>query len=144
MKLLLLNTAQGLKCLYDKDYDEKKKLKIGETYMADIKMPRNIKFHKKYFALINCAWSYQNERSQSHFKESIECFRKTIEIAAGHCDPVYSLERREWLDMPKSISFSQMDEAEFQDLYERVKDVIFNIFLKNISVDEFMQNLANF
>lgn len=55
MKLLLLNTAQGLKPCYDEDFEERKKLKIGQEYMADVKVPRNLEFHKKYFALIKCA-----------------------------------------------------------------------------------------
>ena len=52
MILLLKNTVEGLKPLYDDDYEEKRKLKIGEVYKADIKpmKPRNLQFHRKYFA----------------------------------------------------------------------------------------------
>lgn len=88
MKIKLLNTPSGLKPMYDEDYEEKKKLKIGEVYEATIKRPRNLSFHKKYFALINLAWEYQNERAVEHFKHNIELFRKTIEVAAGWCDPI--------------------------------------------------------
>lgn len=144
MKLLLLNTSQGLKPCYDADYEERKKLRIGQEYVADIKMPRNIAFHRKYFALINCAWEYQQEKSQRHFKDNVECFRKTVEIAAGHCDTAYSLKRREWLEIPRSVAFDKMDEAGFQDLYERVKTVLFSVFLKHIPEEEFMSNLINF
>ena len=79
-----------------------------------------------------------------HFKHSVEQFRKTVEIAAGHCDTVYSISLRSWIDIPRSIAFDKMDEAAFQDLYDRVKDVLFNIFLRNISEEEFMKNLRNF
>lgn len=144
MKINLLNTTSGLKPLYDSDYDEKKKLKIGEVYEATIKRPRNLSFHKKYFALINLAWKYQNEISVEHFTHNIELFRKTVEVAAGWCDPIYSTDRKEWVEVPKSISFDKMDEDEFQNLYERVKDVLFKYFLKNISVEEFEKNLINF
>ena len=61
MKIKLLNTSVGLKPLYDEDFEEKKKLKIGEVYEATIKRPRNLSFHRKYFGLINLAWEYQNE-----------------------------------------------------------------------------------
>ena len=37
-----------------------------------------------------------------------------------------------------------MDEAEFMDLYERVKDVLFSVFLRDISEYDFMRNLSNF
>ena len=97
-------------------------LRIGEVYNAEIKLARNLNFHRKYFALINCAWEYQNEDTTKHFK-NVECFRKTVEIAAGNCEPVYNLQLGQWVEIPKSIAFDKMDENEFRDLYERVKDV---------------------
>ena len=114
--------------MYDADFDEKKKLKLGEVYNVDIKLSRNYRFHKKYFALINLAWEYQNERTQKHFNNSSEAFRKTVEVSAGHYEVVYSIERKEWLHVPKSIAFEKMDEAQFSDLYENVKRVLFSIF----------------
>lgn len=144
MKINLLNTISGLKPLCDEDYEEKKKLKIGEVYEATIKRPRNLSFHRKYFALINCAWEYQGEKLTEHFRNNVELFRKTIEVAAGWCDKVYSIERREWIEVPKSIAFDKMDNSEFTELYERVKDVLFKYFLKGISVEEFEKNLIAF
>lgn len=134
----------GLIPAQDADFDVKRKLKIGEVYQVSIKQFRNYEFHKKYFALINCAWEYQNERVQTHFKESVELFRKTVEISAVHCDLVYSIERKEWVEVPKSIAFEKLSEADFQDLYDRVKDVLFTVFLKNISRADFEQNLQFF
>lgn len=144
MELRLLNTPSGLKPLYDEDYDQKKKLKIGEIYKVKITIARNINFHRKYFALINCAWAYQNERTTKHFKNNVECFRKTVEIAAGHCDTVYNLSLKSWVDIPKSIAFDKLKQEEFEDLYERVKDVLFSTFLKGIDEDEFLNNMIDF
>lgn len=143
MKLLLLNTSQGLKPCYDEDFDEKKKLKLGEVYEVTIKKARNYEFHKKYFSLINTAWEYQHENVIEYFK-NVDCFRKTVEIAAGWCDTIYSISRKEWVEIPRSIAFDKMDEFEFRDLYERVKDVLFKYFLKNISEEEFTRNLINY
>lgn len=53
MKLNLLNTAHGLVPMYEDDFDEKKKLRIGQVYKADITVPRNTSFHRKAFALID-------------------------------------------------------------------------------------------
>lgn len=144
MELRLLNTPSGLKPLYDEDYDQKKKLKIGEIYKAKIAIARNINFHRKYFALINCAWAYQNERTTKHFKNNVECFRKTVEISAGHCDTVYNLSLKSWVDIPKSIAFDKLKQEEFEDLYERVKDVLFTTFLKGIDEEEFLNNMIDF
>jgi hypothetical protein len=144
MEIRLLNTPSGLKPLYDEDYDQKKKLKIGEIYKAKITIARNINFHRKYFALINCAWAYQNERTTKHFKNNVECFRKTVEVAAGHCDTVYNLSLKSWVDIPKSIAFDKLKQEEFEDLYERVKDVLFTTFLKGIDEEEFLNNMIDF
>lgn len=144
MELFLKNTASGLIPCYDADYDEKRKLKIGQTYKAKVIVPRNINFHRKFFALINCAWAYQNEARTRFFHENIDVFRKTLLIAAGYSEPVYSLHRGEWIEQARSIAFDKMDEAEFTEMYERVKDVLFERFLNHISEDEFMANLVNF
>lgn len=144
MKIKLINTFNGLIPVDDGDYENKKKLKTGEIYIVDIKLQRNYSFLKKYFALINISWEYQNERVVEHFHHNIDLFRKTVEIAAGWCEPIYSIDRKEWIEVPKSIAFDKMDEDEFTKLYERVKDVLFRYFLKHISIDEFEKNLINF
>lgn len=144
MKIKLLNTASGLKPLYDEDYDQKKRLRIGETYEVTIRLARNLDFHRKYFALIHCAWEYQNERMTEYFKNNVDVFRKTVEIAAGWCEPVFSIEKKEWMEIPKSVAFDKMDNTEFSDLYDRVKDVLFKYFLKHITCEEFEKNLINF
>ena len=144
MKIKLLNTVQGLKPLYDEDFDEKKKLKIGGIYEADVKKARNLQFHKKFFALINCAWEYQNEKVVEFFHHNKDAFRKTVEIAAGVYEPVYLIDKKEWSQAPKSIAFDKMDEAEFMDLYDNVKRVLFQTFLRHIDEEEFVKNLINF
>lgn len=144
MRIKLINTFNGLIPVDDRDYENKKKLKIGEIYVADIKLQRNYSFLKKYFSLIHTAWEYQNYRCTEHFHDDVDCFRKTVEVAAGWCEPCYSIERREWIEIPKSIAFDKMDELEFRDLYERVKDVLFKYFLKNVSPEEFERNLINY
>ena len=144
MELYLLNTTSGLKPCYDEDYEEKKKLKIGETYKVKITLARNLQFHKKFFALINCAWEYQNEKVVEFFHHNKDAFRKTVVIAAGWYEPVYSIDKKEWTQNYKSIAFDKMDEAEFMDLYDNVKGVLFQTFLRHIDEEEFMKNLINF
>lgn len=143
MQLLLLNTPQGLQPCYDEDYDEKRKLRIGQIYEAEIWVPRNPKFHRLYFALINCAWEYLPEETAKGFRTK-ENFRKYLEVAAGFCEPFYSPETNQWMEVPKSIAYDKMDNAEFQELYDRVKDVIFMIIGDRVSEEEFERNLSNF
>lgn len=144
MEIFLYNTPQGLIPMYDDDFDEKKKLKYGEKYKARITVPRDLTKHRKYFALIKCAWEFQNEKVQAFFNNNIEVFRKTVEMAAGHCEKVYSTRLKEWVDIPKSISFDSVDDAEFKGIYDRVFDVLLSTFLKHITEQEFKDKLIRF
>lgn len=144
MKINLVVTEDGFVCATDKDKEEKKTLKRGTVVECTIKEYRNYKFHKKYFSLINCAWEYLNEEQQQFFYNSKDSFRKTVEISAGHCEPVYNRTRNEWIDMPKSVAFDKMTEAEFSQLYERVKDVLYSLFLTSVNREEFENELRWF
>lgn len=144
MKIRLVNTSTGFVPETDEDYEVKRKMKIGRVYEATIKEVRNPKFLRMYFALIKCAWEYLTDAQRQFFYDNVDSFRKTVEIAAGHCEPVYNRTRNEWLDMPKSIAFDKMTESEFSVLYERVKDVLFTLFISNVNKDDFEKELINF
>lgn len=143
MKLLLHNTAHGLIPVYDADYDEKRRLVIGRDYEATIREARNIGLHRKYFALLSCAWEVLPERL-SLFFGSQDGFRKTVQVAAGYYEPVYNMRRQEWQQVPTSIDCGSMDGLEFSQLYDRVKDVVFGIIGKYMTEAEFEKNLINF
>ena len=143
MKLLVINTPRGLVPLGDDDYEQKRKLKLGETYSVEVKVVRNVDFHRKYFALIAYAWEFLNEQETERFKDK-ENFRKYIEIAAGHCDVIFHPRLQEFVEIPKSISFGKMDNTAFSELYERVKDVIFSIIGDRVTREEFERLLIDF
>lgn len=130
--------------MYDDDYDAKKRLKLNEVYRVDIVKARNIDFHRKYFALINIGWEYLNEEQTKFFKYDREGFRKCVQIAAGYYNLTYSIKRKEWVEESVSISFEKMDDLEFHDLYNKVRDVIFSLIEGNVSEEEFLYNLADF
>jgi len=144
MRLFVKNTLQGLIPMYDDDYDVKKRLKLNEVYRVDIVKARNIDFHRKYFALINIGWEYLNEEQTKFFKYDREGFRKCVQIAAGYYNLTFSIKRMEWVEESASISFEKMDDIEFHDLYNKVRDVIFSLIEDNVSEDEFLYNLADF
>ena len=142
MKINLLCTAHGLVPLYDRDYDLKKRLRVGETYVADIKVSRNVQFHRKYWALLNAAWSILPERTSKGFR-SLEGFRSYVIVAAGFYD-VYYPRLKEFVETPKSIAFDKMDEITFSDLYDRSKDVIWGIIGDYVTEEQFDTILSNF
>ena len=144
MKIDLLNTPSGLKPLYDDDYEEKKKLKIGQTYSAEIKLLRNATFHNKVLKLLRLAWEVQSEAVRASYNENFELFREDILITSGHSERYFSETRQEFVSRVKSISFSSMEQKDFESLYERIKDTLFLTFLRDIPEDVFIQNLSNF
>ena len=124
MIIYLLNTASGLKPLYDDDAQEKSKLKIGETYKAKITRPRNIKFHRKFFSLIKLG--HDNTKLEMPF----EAYRALMLMKAGYVD-VYELPDGKKMALPQSISFANMDNTKFEKAYYAV----LNVVGKDIGVD---------
>jgi len=110
MKLLLKCTDIGLIPLYGSDLDTKKKLKIGETYEATIVKPRNVAFHRKFFALINMV--YENQEKYNN----IEHLRRDLTIASGFYEQHETFTGQIRTE-PKSISFAKMSQDDFDKLY---------------------------
>lgn len=144
MRVHLVKIGHALTAASETDLTLLDSLTEGRTYRADIKSVRNVRFHFKYMKLMRTAWEYLRENQQEFFRNNFDIFRKTIEIAAGCSERVYSLSRKEWLEVPRSIAFDKMEEAEFRTLYERVKDVLFNTALKGVSEQDFMKTLIDF
>jgi hypothetical protein len=118
MKLHVIKTQTGLKPAYDSDYEIYSKIPLNEVFEIEYRKPRNLLFHRKYFALMKLA--FENQTDYRNLNE----LRRDISIVAGYYDEVVNKVTGEVYKMPKSISFSQMDEIEFSELYERTKDVI--------------------
>lgn len=110
-----------LKVSFNSDYEKIKKLKVNEEYQCEIKRPRNIKFHRKFFALINMLFDNQE------IYNNADDLRGDLIVEAGFYRVVTDFKGVE-KKKPKSIKFSSMDEDEFSDLYNRVLDVIVQHF----------------
>lgn len=121
MKLYLQKTMSGLKPLYDSDSDMYKKIPFDTPLEFNVKVPRNLQFHKKYFAALNLAFQNQEE-----FK-SFEIFREAVQIGAGFYDKIQRLHGEEVIQA-RSISFAKMSQEEFDNLYFAVLDTIIDYF----------------
>ena len=134
MKLYVKNTLQGLIPLYDSDFTEKRKLKLNKEYEVEIKHPRNIGHHRKFFALLNLA------HSNTSLEMPFETYRKYVIMKAGYFK-VYHTPKGEFYDA-ESISFANMPQDVFEELYSRVLDVVINDL--GCTEQEIMDNLINF
>lgn len=122
MKIIMVKTLGGvLKCTNDADYEKLKVIKAGKFIEVDIRQKRNLKFHKKFFALIKLVFDNQEIfNNQDHL-------RKELVKEAGFYELYRALDGTQ-IAIAKSISFGSMSESEFSDLYNRVLDVVVKYF----------------
>jgi hypothetical protein len=93
-----------------------KQITQGNTVTCQVKQPRNVLHHRKFFALMSKVFE-----NQEYFT-SIEQLVAALKIAIGHVDVVQT--RRGTFTIPKSISFAKMDQAQFSEFYERAVDFV--------------------
>ena len=116
MKILCKNTLTGLVPLYPSDFDEKRKLRLGQDYEVEVRNPRNVGFHRKFFALLNVG--HENTKMDMPF----ETYRKYVIMKAGYFK-AFTTPRGTFYDA-ESIAFSAMSQDQFEELYSRVLNVI--------------------
>ncbi len=123
----------------------------GQIVKAKITKPRNLDFHRKYFALLDHAYDAWEpeipEQWQGHdIEKNKETFRKNIQILAGYGYPVINL-KNEVRYESKSIKFGKMKQEEFEQLYSSVINVILKHILKNhdrADIDRIVEEILRF
>ena len=129
MKILLRKTHTGFEPDSDLDKERCSKIGFGNIVQAEIKQPRNIQFHRKYFALLNLAFQNQDKY------EVFEDFRIEVQLKCGHYQE-HITTKGQIVYVPKSVSFSSMDELQFGVLYEKAIDIILKHFLMGSTKEE--------
>lgn len=118
---------------------------VGKPVNATVRQPRNGKFHRKFFAMLDVAYSNHEwpevETKWGRVRTSRQLFRKYVIVKAGHYEADLT-PHGEVRAEPKSISWAQMDEAEFSQLYSDVLDVILAEFLSNWTTGD-MEHAVN-
>ena len=108
-----------------------KKVKPGAFIHGDFKQIRNKLFHSKYFALLTIGFeNWEPGEIDSDYgipMKNFDRFRKDVAILCGFYEIVPRLDGTARPEA-KSISFANMDETEFQDLYSKTID----LFIKKI------------
>jgi len=137
MKIALIKGLDNkFSIAYDSDYELAKKIKPNEVYEYEFKKTRNIKFHRKFFALVNLCFSNQETFN------NIEHLRKELIICAGHYELIFDLESSTQKKEALSISFASMDETAFNTLYNDVLNVICDKFL--FDKEDVLNNVAQY
>ena len=136
-------TDIGLVPMYDSDYDEKQRLKVGDTVLCSIKRPRNYEFHKKFFALLRLTVTNLPHLIQQQMKifteeDMLDC----LKVDLGLYTTVWHGGKQ--IIKTGSISFAKMDESEFERFFQRSVDVILRIYLRGTDRQALIDEIDNF
>lgn len=122
----------------------------GETLRGQMTRPRNASFHRKFFALLNVAYNnWPKPEIETPYGIAVcdrDKFRNDVIVLAGYGEPVCNT-RGEWRMRAKSISFANMDEAEFARLYSATVNVLLAKFLpdwKGSDMDNAVNQILSF
>lgn len=131
MKIRLIRTLTGYTPADAEAQEVAKRHKPGQVVMADVVVPRNNKFHRKYFALLKLGFEYWEPEQgagprayKGHvIAKNFDRFRGDVAILAGFYDATWNINGELRLE-PKSISFVKMEEDEFEQLYHATVQVL--------------------
>jgi len=141
MKIYLRRKGDTLTPLTQEDLDSLKRIKDEQIIYVDYKKPRNPHFHAKFMSLVRTVFDNQDEY------EEIEGVLNVIKVKTGHCTKLPIVDKSMppgyneigEIYVPKSISFSSMDELKFDHFYHRAVAVCLTIFLPETSAQELEQ-----
>ena len=121
MKIQVVKNLNGtLKPAYDSDYESLKKIPLNEIIEIEYKKQRNIRFHRKLFSLLNLAYSNQN------IFDNLEDMRYCLMLECNLSEIKVNKLTGEIFKVPKSLQFAKMDEVEFNEVYNTLKQYICN------------------
>lgn len=128
---------------FNSDFERIKKLKNLEIYEVTIKQPRNGKFHRKFFALMNITVTQLPEGfhiktpdgKHKIYIEDVDALLENLKILVGHVEFKFSITGDMYIKT-KSISFAKMDDEQFGEFYDKCIDKILKYFLTGSTEQE--------
>jgi hypothetical protein len=115
MKLIVVKDKDVLRPIDERSFEELRKIKDGRTFICEIKRPRNLKHHRKYWSLINLI-------SDNLDGVTPEGLSSAIKMMIGHVVTVQFGNKS--ILYPDSISFDKMNQDQFNNFYERAVKAI--------------------
>lgn len=143
MKYLVQVEQNTYKPVSDDDFRKSLRVKDGDYLMVETWKERNVKFLRKYFALLNCTINHLPENIDFDRYRNVDSLRKEIMIQNGRFKIMTTLGGKAWYE-PDSINFKSMDEEKFEQVYKEAIDTILKYFIKHISREDFENDILNF
>ena len=125
--ILCRRTTSGLSPDDDAARDVLRKVKVGDVVRVEVRRPRNLSAHRRFFALVNLVYT------NSEKFPSPDVARRVLTCRAGHALPYIIESTGEVLLIPESISFANMDQDEFDAFWQRVVKVVCEEILPGVT-----------
>lgn len=128
-EFLFLKTQQGLSPASDEAREWLARKKLGSTILVEPRELRNPGYFKKYFALLELAYSYWSEAVEpmeykgQPVEPDFQHFRHDVVILAGFHKAITNLKGEIRLDA-ESLKWSKMTEERFTKLYSASINVL--------------------
>lgn len=127
---------------FPSDYEIVKSIPPGELIIAELKLDRNPKFHRKFFALLKFLQEHLPEEITNKYNTPDE-FRMFVQY---HCGITEEFQDEQGVIhiLPKSLAFGALDEIEFGTIYRDIKMKMINDFFSGDTTEAFEAELATF
>ena len=144
MKISMVKMPGGsLTPASDIESEKMTRFKNVELYEVDIKLSRNIGFHRMTFKFFNHCFAYWNDINEYiEERTSFDMFRKEMIVLAGYRNVYHTIDGGVRVEA-KSISFSAMSQDEFEALYKALIRVAVSKIFVNCDI-EIEQKLLRF
>jgi hypothetical protein len=128
MDALVPANAQALESL--------RKLPADKWLLCELRMPRNVKHHRKFMAVLQAVYPHQD------MWPTFNSFRKAFTAALGHGEVVTAKDGRKFIDAD-SISFATMDQTEFDEFYARAIEFVLTKVLPGVDSRDLEREVAD-
>ena len=140
MKLHLVKDRMGALRPADEHAEEALKgIKAGEYLKVELTRPRNIKFHRLFFALLTVVHHNLPEELELKYP-TVERLLWEIKLQTGQFDLGESLSGKPYY-IPHSISFAKMDEDSFEKFFTEAIGICRKYFLSGVSERELLDSV---
>ena len=108
---LMAKKLRGLYAIDEAGESAMRSIGQGEIISVEVKRPRNVQFHRKFFAMLSIILANQD------YYKSIDDLLDVCKIRTGHCRTIVTRDGE--VKVPMSISFAAMDDVAFAAFYDR-------------------------
>lgn len=133
---------KGLGCLWPKDEAGKiqlDKIPDGACVTVEVKRPRSIQFHRRYWALVSLVWdNIDHERYPTP-----DDLHSALKICAGIRTRIELPDGTVGF-IPGSIAFDKMSADEFYAFHERICHLVCKFFIPGLAEGDLKRQLAEF